>query len=84
MGVVAGEFPERILRQAAAMHRQVFAGGLPALRALGAKKIRAANGRVLSVPIGRRHRLLFIVENDQARFLELLSHSDYNTRIERI
>lgn len=83
LGVAISEFPERILRRAAAMVRQVLADGLPALRALGAKKILSADG-VLSVPIGHRYRLLFAVEQDRARYLALLSHSDYNARIERL
>ncbi len=83
LGVAIGQFPERILRRAAAMHRQVLADGLPALRALGAKKILSADG-ILSIPIGRRYRLLFAVENDQPRYLELLTHAEYDARIERL
>lgn len=83
LGVAVGQFPERIVRRAAVIVRQVLVGGLPALRALGAKKILSADG-ILSIPIGRRYRLLFAVEQDRARYLALLSHSDYDARIERL
>ena len=80
LGVVVGEFPERILRQAAIITQQALAGGLPALRAIGAKKILSAEG-ILSVPIGRRYRLLFAVADDVPRYLELLTHKQYDQRL---
>lgn len=80
LGVAAGEFPERILRRAAVITQQIQADGLPAMRALGAKKILSADG-ILSVPIGRRYRLLFAVNDDVPRYLELLTHEQYDQRL---
>ena len=50
------------------------------MRALGAKKILSADG-ILSVPIGRRYRLLFAVNDDVPRYLELLTHEQYDQRL---
>lgn len=80
LGVAAGEFPERILRRAAVITQQIQADGLPAMRALGAKKILSADG-ILSVPIGRRYRLLFAVDDDIPRYLALLTHEQYDQRL---
>lgn len=82
LGVAISEFPERILRQAAAIHRQVLTDGLPALRAFGAKKILSAEG-ILSVPIGRRHRVLFAVDDGHPRYLKLLTHAEYDGQLAR-
>ncbi len=73
-------YPARIIERAATIYVQVVAGGLPALRNLGAKKINAAK-QIMSVPIGRRYRMLFDVESGAPVYMGLYSHADYDTVI---
>ena len=78
--VPATDFPDKILRRAAAIHQEVAAQGLLALRRRGAKKILSLDN-VLSVPVGHHHRLLFVVDHDFPRYLELLTHEQYDRRL---
>ena len=80
LGVPATDFPDKILRRAAAIHQEVAAQGLLALRRRGAKKILSLDN-VLSVPVGHHHRLLFVVDHDIPRYLELLTHEQYDRRL---
>lgn len=80
LGVQATDFPAQILRRAAAIHQEVAAQGLLALRRRGAKKILSLEN-VLSVPVGHHHRLLFVVDHNIPRYLELLTHEQYDRRL---
>ncbi|MHB8252200.1 MAG: DUF7682 family zinc-binding protein [Acidiferrobacter sp.] len=80
LNVNVTDFPDKILRRAAVIHQEVADQGLLALRRRGAKKILSLDN-VLSVPVGHHHRLLFVVDRDIPRYLELLTHEQYDRRL---
>ncbi len=36
---------------------------------------------VISIPIGKRYRLICLEQNGEMRYLEVLSHEQYNNRL---
>lgn len=80
LNVRVGQFPNEVLVRAGDVLAQAQRKGTRALRACGAKKINA-NSALLSVRIGRDHRMVFRTDHGSPQFLELLTHASYDSRI---
>lgn len=76
--VLPSDPPSHVLRKA----RQVVAQmekGLPYWKLRGKRLKR--NRKVISIPVGRRWRLVGLDEEGTTTLKELLSHAQYNTRV---
>lgn len=80
LNVRPGQFPNEILQRAEGVLSQARRDGARALRACGARKLNGT-AALVSVRIGRGHRMLFRTGGGAPQFLELLTHERYNTRI---
>lgn len=47
----------------------------------GKRLVAMGQREVISVPIGQRYRLICIEQNGELRYLEVLSHEEYNNRL---
>jgi hypothetical protein len=76
--VHAAGLPLEIVQRAAQIIADLNAG--TAYTKFKGKRI-SRRREILSIPVGRRYRLVARIKSEGIEYLDLLSHEDYNTRI---
>jgi hypothetical protein len=77
--VDASGVPLNVVRRAARIIKALD-GGVPYAQLKG-KRLLNSGGDILSVPVGRRYRLVARAPAGRMEYLALLSHEDYNNRV---